>query len=90
MAGASRPTEREMVPLSVHNEGPVPIDVEVVVHGDSVVVHAVTLGVSETGTLSAPAGSPVEVYTPDSTATSMATRGAFFVVREGRVLVAPQ
>ena len=89
MGGRSRPTSSESVPLSVHNEGRDPVDVEVVVHGDSVAVHSTNLGVAETVSLSAPAGAPVEVHTPDGTATSMATRGTFFVVRDGRVLVAP-
>jgi intracellular sulfur oxidation DsrE/DsrF family protein len=90
MAGARRPTPTETVELSVHNEGPDPVEVEVVVHGDGVAVRSLRLDVAETGSLSAPAGAAVEVHTPDGTATSLAASGAFFVVRNRRVLVAPE
>lgn len=90
MGGRSRPSSTGTVPLSVHNEGRDPVDVEVVVHGDSVAVHSTSLGVAETVSLSAPAGALVDVYTPEGTATSTATRGTFFVVRDGRLLVAPE
>jgi len=89
MAGTSCPGSTETVPLSVHNEGPGGADVEVVVRGDGVRVHPAALDEGETGTVHAPAGARVEIHSREGTATSMASRGAFFVVREGRVLVAP-
>lgn len=90
MAGSSRPTPTDTVELSVHNESPDPVVVEAVVHGDRVVFHSLRLDADETGSISAPVGAPVEVHTPDGTAMSVAARGAFFVVRNRRVLVAPE
>lgn len=90
MAGASRPAATEYVEVAIHNEGPSVVDVRAVVHGDGVVVHSMALEGGETGTLSAPTGSPVEVHAPVGTATTLAAHGAFFVVREGRVLVSTE
>ena len=87
MAGASRPAATEFVEVAVHNEGQSAADVKVLVHGDSVVVHSMALECGETDTLSAPTGAAVEVHSPAGTATALASIGAFFVVRDGRVLV---
>ena len=90
MAGASRSAASEYVEVTVHNEGPSAADVRAVVHGDSMVVHSMALDGGETWTVSAPTGTPVEVHSPGGTATALAARGAFFVVREGRVLVSSE
>ena len=90
MAGASRPAATESVELAVHNEGSSAVEVRAVVHGDGVVVRTLSLSPGETGAVAAPAGAPVEVHTPHGTATAVAAPGALFVVREGRVLVAPE
>lgn len=90
MAGASRSAASESVEVAVHNEGPSVADVRVVVHGDGVVVHSIALSDGDTATITAAAGRPVEVHSPGGTATAMAARGAFFVVRDGGVLVSSE
>lgn len=88
MAGASRPATADAVELMVHNEESSTVDVRTVVHADSVSVYPLTLSSDETGSITAPAGVPVEVHAPGGTATALAHHGALFVVRDGRVLVA--
>ena len=90
MAGASRSTATEFVEVAVHNEGPSAVGVQALVHGDSVVVRSIPLESGETGTLTAPTGTPVEVHSAAGTATALASLGAFFVVRDGRVLVSSE
>ena len=90
MAGASRPAATDSVELAVHNESSSAVEIRALVHGDRVVARTLSLSPGETGAVAAPAGVAVEVHTPHGAATAVASPGALFVVREGRVLVAPE
>lgn len=74
---------------TVHNEGPGTARVQVVVDGDSVSTESVRLDPHESHEIQAQPGTRVEVHTGQGTATALATRAPIFLVRDGRVLVAP-
>lgn len=74
---------------TVHNEGPGAVRVQVVVDGDNVSIETVELEPGESHEIPARPGTRVEVHTGQGTATALVTRAPIFLVRDGRVLVAP-
>lgn len=89
MAGASRPAAGPSTGVHVHNEGPSTETVRIVVHATGVRTESVTLEAGETHRFGEGVEAPVEIHTRDGMATAYGGTDPFFVVREGRVLVAP-
>lgn len=75
---------------SVHNDGPMAVRVQVLVHGHSVTAETVELAPGETVDVPAAPSDAVEVHADGGTATAPAGTRPAFVVREESVLVAPE
>lgn len=91
MAGVSRPDPTNRGEPVVHNEGRNAVTVRIgICAGNSTTTESVTLEPGESHGISASPDALIEVYAGDEAAAAPASGAPFFVVRDGRMLVAPR
>lgn len=89
MSGTHRSSGRTRPRTTVHNEGSSSVVVRIVVHGDRSTVESVQLAAGESHTVRETDGGAIEVHTRKGMATTLAGSAPLVVIRDGRVLVAP-
>lgn len=89
MARANRAGATPREGPTVHNEGPTPVTVRIVVRADTTDAESVTLDAGASRAVGTPPTAVVEVHAADGSAAAEANTDPLFVVREGHVLVSP-